>query len=123
MKDSPLLAKVLFGGVMEDFCNTVYPPITDTSIFKGIFIENYATKLINKHKETVMSMGNVNFGIENLHQNVNDYCFIPLNHDEMYRKLDVFGPEVMNFIRDHAFSQEIKSKKYQVNPFVKFDKK
>ena len=123
MKDSPILAKVLFGGVMEDFCNTVYPPITDTSIFKGIFIENYATKLINKHKKTVMSMGNVNFGIENLHQNVNDYCFIPLNHDEMYRKLDVFGPEVMNFIRDHAFSQEIKSKKYQVNPFVKFDKK
>lgn len=123
IQDSPLLAKVLFGNVMKDFCNTPYKPVNDTNIVKGIFIENYATKLINKHKETVMSMGNVKFGINNLNQSVDDYCYIPLNHDEMYKKIDVFGQEVMNFIKFHSFSQEIKSKKYQLNPFIKFKRK
>lgn len=122
MKDSPLLAKVLFGNVMKDFCNAPYIPVDDSTISKGIFIENYATKLINKHKETAMSMGNVNFGISSLNQKVDDYCFLPLNHDEMYKELSVFGPEVIHFIKNHTFSQEIKSKKYQVNPFIKFRK-
>lgn len=123
MNDSPILAKVLFGNVMRDFCNTPYESVNDTSIITGIFIENYATKLINKHKETVLKMGNINFSVENFNQPFDDYCFLPLNHDEMYKKLDVFGQEVLNFIHHHSFSQEIKSKKYQVNPFIKFRRK
>ncbi len=107
---------------MKDFSNSPYPAIDDTTISKGILIENYATKLINKHKETAMILGNVDFGINSLNQSVVDYCFIPLNHDEMYIKTEVFGREVLYFIKNHSFSQEIKAKKHQVDPFIKFRK-
>jgi len=122
VKDSPLMAKLLFGNVMKDFSNLPYPVIEDSSIFKGIFIENYATKLINKHRKTVMSFGNVSFDINHLNQSVVDFCYIPLNHDEMYNHPEVFGPEILYFIQNQSFSQEIKAKKYQVDPFIKFRK-
>lgn len=123
IKDSPILAKVLFGDVMSDFCNTVYIPINDTAILKGIFIETYATRLINKHKKTALKNGSVTFDVQALNQSYTDFCYIPLNHDEMYQQLDVFGNEVLNFIKDGSFSTKIKQNSFLENPFVKFEKK
>jgi hypothetical protein len=123
IKDSPILAKVLFGDVMADFCNTAYLPINDTSILKGIFIETYATRLIYKHKKTALKNGPVTFDVQALNQSYTDFCYIPLNHDEMYQHLDVFGNEVLNFIKDGSFSPNIKQNSFLENPFVKFEKK
>jgi hypothetical protein len=117
------LAKGLFGDVMEDFCNTAYLPINDTSISKGIFIETYATRLINKHKKTALKNGSVTFDVKALNQSYTDFCYLPLNHDEMYYELEDFGNEVLNFIKKGAFSPEIKQNSFVENPFVKFDKK
>lgn len=123
IKDSPLLAKVLFGDVMSDFCNTSYLPINDTVILKGIFIETYATRLINKHKKTALKNGPVTFDVQALNQSYTDFCYIPLNHDEMYQQLDVFGNEVIRFIKDGSFSSNIKQNSFLENPFVKFETK
>jgi hypothetical protein len=122
IKDSPILAKVLFGDVMSDFCNTAYIPINDTAILKGIFIETYATRLINKHKKTALKNGPVTFNVQALNQPYTDFCYIPLNHDEMYQQIDVFGKEVLNFIKDGSFSTKIKQNSFLENPFVKFEK-
>lgn len=123
IKDSPLLAKVLFGDVMEDFCNTAYSPINDTSISKGIFIETYATRLIHKHRKTALKNGPVSFDVKSLNQSFSDFCYIPLNHDEMYQQLDIFGNEVIRFINVGSFSPNIKQKSFLENPFSKFEKK
>jgi hypothetical protein len=63
------------------------------------------------------------FDVKAFDQSYTDFCYLPLNHDEMYYKLDVFGNEVINFIKKAAFSQEIKQNSFVDNPFVKFDKK
>ncbi len=123
VEDSPVLSKILFGNAMKDFCTTPYISMNDSSIYKGIMIETYATHLIYKHQKTALKSGTVKWDPVSLNQQFQDYCYLPLNHDEMYKKLDIFGNEVINFITLHAFSKEIKKHTIIENPFIKFAKK
>ncbi len=122
LKDSPLLARILFGKVMKDFCDSKYLPVSDTSISVGILIETFSTKLIYKHRETAMQFGEFRFSPENFNQNYVDFCFVPLNHDEMYKDLEVFGPDVIHFIKNSVFTNTIKSNRVPKDPFSKFKK-
>jgi hypothetical protein len=123
MKDMPFISKLIFGNVMRDFNNTPYLPANDSSIVKGIFIETFATKLIYKHKSTAFEKGPVTFDVKALNQSFDDFCYLPLNHDEMYNQLDVFGNEVLHFIKNGQFSEQAKQFSFVENPFVKFEKK
>lgn len=123
VQESPVLSRVLFGKVMFDFCKTPYRPLTDTTIFKGICIETFATKLINKHKKVAVDTKRINWSADSLNQTYNDYWYLPLNHDEMYWDLTIFGAEVLHFIKFHTFSEKAKSNRISEDPFIKFIKK
>lgn len=118
----PGITHLLFGNTLDEFLNFPYPEINEPELIKGLFIETYATKLINKYKDKSAELGPYNFQPEAFGPDFTDYCYLPLNHDEMYQKTDVFSNEVLQFIRLHRFSSEIKKQGPVPDPFVKFAK-
>jgi hypothetical protein len=118
-----LVNALVFGKITRDFVNTPYPVLNDTSIVKGVFIETYATNVVRKHKETAMEQGPLSWDVVNLKQPVNDFTYLPLNHDQMYTKPQVFGNEVFYFIEHGHFSQAFKNNTPVQNPFIKLKKR
>jgi hypothetical protein len=123
LKDMSLVNALVFGKITRDFVNTPYPVLNDTSIVKGVFIETYATNVVRKHKETAMEQGPLSWDVVNLKQPVNDFTYLPLNHDQMYTKPQAFGNEVFYFIEHGHFSQAFKHNTPVQNPFIKLKKR
>jgi hypothetical protein len=123
LKDMALVNALVFGKITRDFVNTPYPVLNDTSIVKGVFIETYATNVVRKHKETAMEQGPLSWDVVNLKQPVNDFTYLPLNHDQMYTKPQAFGNEVFYFIEHGHFSQAFKHNTPVQNPFIKLKKR
>ncbi len=113
----------MFGKITRDFVNTPYPVLNDTTIIKGVFIETYATNVVRKHKETAMEQGPLSWDVTDLKQPVNDFTYLPLNHDQMYTKPQVFGYEVFYFIEHGHFSEAFKRITPVENPFIKLKKR
>jgi hypothetical protein len=114
---------LVFGKITRDFVNTPYPVLNDPTIIKGVFIETYATNVVRKHKETAMEQGPLSWDVVNLKQPVNDFTYLPLNHDQMYTKPQVFGNEVFYFIEHGHFSEAFKRNAPVQNPFIKLKKR
>jgi hypothetical protein len=123
LKDMALVNALVFGKITRDFVNTPYPVLNDSTIIKGVFIETYATNVVRKHKETAMEQGPLSWDVMNLKQPVNDFTYLPLNHDQMYTKPQVFGNEVFYFIEHGHFSEAFKRNTPVQNPFIKLKKR
>ena len=123
LKDMALVNALVFGKITSDFVNTPYPVLNDSTIIKGVFIETYATNVVRKHKETAMEQGPLSWDVTDLKQPVNDFTYLPLNHDQMYTKPQVFGNEVFYFIEHGHFSEAFKCNAPVQNPFIKLKKR
>ena len=123
LNDMALVNSLVFGQITRDFVNTPYPVLNDSTIIKGVFIETYATNVVRKHKETAMEQGPLSWDVMNLKQPVNDFTYLPLNHDQMYTKPEVFGNEVFYFIEHGRFSERVKQHTPVQNPFIKLKKR
>jgi hypothetical protein len=123
LKDMALVNALVFGKITRDFVNTPYPVLNDSTIIKGVFIETYATNVVRKHKETAMEQGPLSWDVMNLKQPVNDFTYLPLNHDQMYTKPQEFGNEVFYFIEHEHFSESFKRNTPVQNPFIKLKKR
>jgi hypothetical protein len=123
IEDLKLVNALLFGEITKDFIQTPYPSLVDTSISMGIFIETYATNVVRKHRETALALGPLRWDVESLQQRYDDYAYIPLNHDQMYTKPEVFGDEVFYFIEHGRFSERVKQHTPVQNPFIKLKKR
>jgi hypothetical protein len=123
IKDLKLVNALLFGEITEDFINTPYPVLVDTSINTGIFIETYATNVVRKHRETAMALGPIHWDVASLKQPFTDFTYVPLNHDQMYTKPQDFGQEVFYFITHGHFSEGFKRNAPVENPFIKLKKR
>jgi hypothetical protein len=123
LKDMALVNALVFGKITRDFVNTPYPVLNDSTIIKGVFIETYATNVVRKHKETAMEQGPLSWDVTDLKQPVNDFTYLPLNHDQMYTKPQVFGNEVFYFIEHGHFSEAFKCNAPVQNPFIKLKKR
>jgi hypothetical protein len=123
LKDMALVNALVFGKITRDFVNTPYPVLNDTTIIKGVFIETYATNVVRKHKETALEQGPLSWDVTDLKQPVNDFTYLPLNHDQMYTKPQVFGYEVFYFIEHGHFSEAFKRITPVENPFIKLKKR
>jgi hypothetical protein len=123
IKDLKLVNTLLFGEITEDFINTPYPVLVDTSINTGIFIETYATNVVRKHRETAMALGPIHWDVASLKQPFTDFTYVPLNHDQMYTKPQEFGQEVFYFITHGHFSDGFKRNAPVQNPFIKLKKR
>jgi hypothetical protein len=123
LKDMALVNALVFGKITRDFVNTPYPVLNDSTIIKGVFIETYATNVVRKHKETAMEQGPLSWDVTDLKQPVNDFTYLPLNHDQMYTKPQEFGNEVFYFIEHGHFSEAFKCNAPVQNPFIKLKKR
>ncbi|HET6226468.1 MAG TPA: hypothetical protein VFF27_09335 [Bacteroidia bacterium] len=64
---------LIAGKIMKEFSDTPYPTITKKDLQIEIMIENRPTKLVRKHKRTVLSLGKLNWKVSALHQKADDY--------------------------------------------------
>jgi len=119
VKDIPIIIRIVSGKIMKEFSLTKYAPIQTGKISIGIIIESKATKLITKHKKSALSLGPINWDVNNLNQNYNDKFYTWLNHDEMYYRFDVSGNEIFNFIKNHKFTDAAKREPFTEDPFIK----
>lgn len=119
IKDNPIIIKLLAGNIMKQFSQTVYPSIINDGKNLGVITENKATKLIQKHKKTALSLGPVNFSKDSLHQSFDDYLYECINHDEMYYKFYKIGLEILYFFKNGNFSKNVKKEPYDYDVFNK----
>lgn len=119
IKDYKYLISIVFGNIMKEFSTSPYPPIIKNKINIGLIIESTPTKLIIKHKKSTLSLGPINWNVKSLNQEYTDFFYINLNHDEMYKRFDISGNEIMNFIKYHKFTDSAKRSPYNENSFIK----
>lgn len=117
IKDYPFLMTIISGNIMKEFSITPYPPIASDKISIGLLIESKPTKLIIKHKKSALSLGPINWDVNNLNQTYTDKFYTILNHDEMYNRFDISGNEILYFIKNHKFSDSAKRNPYTEDPF------
>ena len=114
------LAKI--GPILKDFVNTPYPAILNDSINIGIIIENKATKFMRIYKKKTLRMGPINWQVDSLLQSNDDFFYTWLNHDQMYKRFDIVGNEIIFFINNGKFTDSAKKEKFNWDPFVSYKK-
>lgn len=123
INDMKLVNGLLFGPITHDLVRTPYPVLNFTGIRRGIIIETMATRVIRNHKNTALSLGPISWSPDSLKQPYDDYTYLPLNHDEMYKHPEAYGQEIFYFIRNGVFSDSMKQNRPVMDPFVKKIKK
>lgn len=118
-QDIPFLIRLVAGKIIKDFAETPYPVITKNNINIGILIESKATKLVRKHKKSVLSLGPIVWSHDSLKQEHNDYFYTWLNHDDMYSRFDIIGNEIFYFIKNGVFTREARKAEYP-EPFIPY---
>lgn len=121
--DSPKIAKLLAGQIMFEFSRTPYAGIPKGKIRTAILVESKATKLIRRHKKTTLSMGEVRWDMAQFGQEHDDFLYTWLDHDDMYERFDVVGPEIFNFIKNGRFSEQARRTPYDSDPFIPYEEK
>ncbi len=117
VKSMPLISKLFGGPIMNEFCTLPYPSVDKNAIRIGILIESKATKLIRKHKEMTLSLGELRWDLAQFNQKHDDAYYILLNHDELYKRFDTVGPEIFHFIENGRFSTNARRTPYEGDPF------
>ena len=118
--DSPKIAKMLAGPIMAEFSRTPYSGIPKGKIHTGLLVESKATKLIRRHKKTALGMGEVRWDMAQFGQEHDDFLYTWLDHDDMYERFDVVGPDIFYFIKNGRFTDNARRMPYDGDPFVPF---
>jgi len=119
VQDMKFVNFVLFGDVMQDLLQTPYTPLLDSTIRKGMLLETYATNTVRKHQQTAASMGPYCWELSCFGQDVDDYRYVPMHHDQMYTHPEVFAAALLYFIENGNFGPHLQSVQPVENPFVK----
>ena len=88
----------------------------------GVIIENKATKLMRFFKKTSNSYGDYNYNVIEIEEHFDDFMHTYLDHDLMYKRFDVIGPEIIHFLEKGKFSDNAKRERYNWDPFKKLKK-
>lgn len=103
VKDNRLLMKLLVGDIIAELAHTPYSPVKGFNGKIGLLIETKPTKLIRRHRATAASLGPINWSVDHLNQVYDDFCYLPVDHDDMYTAIEQAGPEVLSFIVSGRF--------------------
>lgn len=106
MKDSKFIARLVIGKVNDELATTPYAPLTSFKGKVGLLIETIPTKLILRHRKTAASLGPINWSHESLNQSCNDFCYIQMNHDDMYTNIEKAGSEIFHFVKTGDFGEK-----------------
>lgn len=114
--------KRMYGQVAIDLAAVPYQPIEPQDIKIGILVESRATLPVKVFKKKILSYGPIDWQNLDFQQAPDDIMFIPLNHAEMYKKLEVVDQDVLAFFKTGKFTQNARRKPFTWNPFKKPDK-
>jgi hypothetical protein len=118
VREMPLITSLLLGDVIEDMAATSYEPLEKGSIRVGILIESKATPLIRRYRKTALSLGPLAWDPAALGQPCDDFAYTWLNHDQMYSRFDVIGPEILRFFRLGRFTSAQRRTPWNWDPFA-----
>ena len=68
------------------------------------------------------SYGNYNYNVIEIEEHFDDFMHTYLDHDLMYKRFDVIGPEIIRFLEKGKFSDNAKRERYNWDPFKKLKK-
>lgn len=119
VKDIPVIVRMLEGPIVAEFSRIPYEPIVnDSAINIGIMIESRATRLVRKHRTSVMELGEVDWTPQGRKQDYDDYFYTLNNHDEVYHDFDIIGKQIFEFIKNGKFTADAKRTKPDTDPFT-----
>jgi hypothetical protein len=113
----PRLARLVMGHVLQDLAHTPYPPLPRDDVRIGLMIENDVTSLMRVFKRHALALRPLTWEPEQFGQPHDDACYVPLNHDEMYRRFDVFMGEARHFYAHGSFRPAARRTPYTQEPF------
>ena len=117
-----LISLLMIGKVIKQFSEVENLPLKSTpGVNVGLIIENKATPLMRFFKKTSNSYGPYNFNPSQIDPNLDDYFHTRLNHDEMYFRFDVIGPEIEYFLKNGSFTDGAKRQTYSWDMFEKYE--
>jgi len=101
-----LLTWLRYGSPVFDLARTPYPPFTREAVRVGLVVETRPTSFMRRQAAVARSYGPMRFECDQLSQRYDDCAFMPLSHDDMYRRFPDVWPEVKAFIRSGRFTDE-----------------
>lgn len=122
MQDSKIITKLYIGQIIQEFAETPYPPLVDSQANIGIMIETQPTKLIRKHRKSAAAMGPISWKVSDLNQPFSDYCYIPVDHDELYTNVKLVSPLIFEFIKTGNFSDSCNRTAPSIDPLIELTK-
>jgi hypothetical protein len=118
-KDIPGIVRLLEGRIVAEFATIPYESVeNDSATNIGIIIENRATRLVRKHRTSVMELGDVDWTVEGRMQPCDDHFYTLNNHDEMYHDFEEVGRQIFAFINDGKFTADAHREKYTLDAFT-----
>lgn len=114
----PRLVRLSHGSTPQDMRDTPYPPMEKGDREVGLIIENRAIPYLQRHKDEVLALGELEWSPEALCQEHDDFMHVPLHHDEMYVSFNQIGPEIMHFFRHGRFTEDARREPYPGDPFA-----
>ena len=98
------LTWVRYGSPVFDVARTPYVPLAVPGVKVGLLVETQPTSFIKQHEETARGYGAFRFECDAFMQRHEDCIYVPMSHDELYRRFTEVWPELLAFIRTGRFS-------------------
>ncbi len=116
-----LPAWLAIGPVLNDLAATPYTPLPQPHDSKiGLIIENRATPFLRARKHRALEIaGPPSFDPASFGQPYDAVIHVPFNHEEMYQRLDVIGPELLHFLEHGTFTPDAAKTPLGIDPFAK----
>lgn len=100
---APRLARIAVGQVILDLAQTEYLPCTYQHITRALCIETRRTALMHLFARRARKLATIQWQPSAYQQPHDDYCYIPLNHTQMYSRLDQYATLLHHFYEHGTF--------------------
>lgn len=102
--DLHFLAWLRYGSTIFDVAHTPYPPVKATGVKIGLMVETVPTSFIKQHAKSARSHGPFEFACDAFAQRHDDCMFVPMNHNDLYKRFVELWPDLLAFVRTGRFT-------------------
>lgn len=118
-KHYPRLARLIFGKIIHELARTSYQPCPVDDIPIGLVIESKATPIMRFFKRRESNFPSLDWSGKTFQQPYGDLTYVPLNHNEMYWRFNVFIRQLEHFYQLGDFGSNARRTPFEDNPFEK----
>jgi len=118
-KHYPRLARLIFGKIIHELARTSYQPCPVDDIPIGLIIEGKATPIMCFFRRLESHFPLLDWSGEAFQQPYGDLMYVPLNHNEMYWRFDVYIKQLEYFYQSGNFGENARRIPFEDNPFEK----